>query len=174
MAHDGACWWLFTVVLLWWWLLSVSVFFFFPATFYYLCSFPLFFSFCSLAMLLVAQGAGSDGEEEQRWFAVRNGGSCCNVMGVLPLFLLPLFFCFFLSLLLLCFYSSSFLSPVFSLSGLFFLSVSPFLLPTYALPCFLLVPSFSFSFLQFVHSFLSVFDLFLFLSFFPQFVFLLR
>ena len=76
---------------------------------------------------------GGGGEEEQRWFAARNGGSCCGVMGVLPLLLVPLFFCFFLSLLLLCFYSSSFLSPIFSISGLFFLSLS---LPV---PLFLLV-----------------------------------
>jgi hypothetical protein len=33
--------------------------------------------------------AGGRGEEEQQWFAVRNGGNCCSVMGVLPLFLLP-------------------------------------------------------------------------------------
>jgi hypothetical protein len=73
-------------------------------------------------------GGGGGGEEEQRWFAARNGGSCCGVMGVLPLLLVPLFFCFFLSLLLLCFYSSSFLSPIFSISGLFFsLSASLFL-----------------------------------------------
>jgi len=75
---------------------------------------------------------GGGGKEEQRWFAARNCGSCCGVMGVLPLLLVPLFFCFFLSLLLLCFYSSSFLSPIFSISGLFFSLSLP-------VPLFLLV-----------------------------------
>jgi len=39
---------------------------------------------------------GGGREVEQRWFAARNDGGCCGVMGVFSLFLLPLFFSIFL------------------------------------------------------------------------------
>lgn len=41
---------------------------------------------------MTCSAASGGGEEEQRWFATRDGGNYCGVVGVLPLF-----FCFFSS-----------------------------------------------------------------------------